>query len=311
MSGDGAAWVLIAGVTGRCGFPVARRLRAAGLRVRGLTRDPSGHRAQTLRELGVELIRGDLLQPETLPAAFEDVSRALLITTPAHGFHREVTAGASFARAAREARVTQVVFQSVLYADTAMPHCASKGLVERELERLGLSWTALRAGYFLDTLPAYLAPEARRARTVTTVIEPRSRVWWIAVDDLAALSAHLLSCAGPPAGCLDAVAPQPLSFAELTELLSRHTGDAWRCSYESMSYERLFGELVTLGRLDPDDAKSYLARADVDPAADYYRPVSREEVEPDLSWLSAMPVTLRSPRDAVADLVSGSGAGAS
>src|SRR5690349_19380347 len=60
--------VLVAGATGRTGRLVVVAARAAGLWVRGLSRDPA--RAPQLRALGAqEVVCGDLLDPETAPRA--------------------------------------------------------------------------------------------------------------------------------------------------------------------------------------------------------------------------------------------------
>ncbi|MBF5046466.1 NAD-dependent epimerase/dehydratase family protein [Aggregicoccus sp. 17bor-14] len=59
--------VLVTGATGLIGNAIARVLRERGHHVRALVRDPA--RAQKVVPAGVELVRGDVTQPDTLPAA--------------------------------------------------------------------------------------------------------------------------------------------------------------------------------------------------------------------------------------------------
>lgn len=59
--------VLVTGATGQIGLAVAVALRARGDTVRTLVRDPI--RADALRDIGCELVAGDVCAPDTLPAA--------------------------------------------------------------------------------------------------------------------------------------------------------------------------------------------------------------------------------------------------
>lgn len=64
--------VLVVGGTGFIGKALVRRLVADGQRVRVLARDPRVV-SPDLRELGIELVRGDLTRPETLVPALEGI----------------------------------------------------------------------------------------------------------------------------------------------------------------------------------------------------------------------------------------------
>ena len=61
---------LVTGATGKVGHAVARALLARGNDVRVLVRDPA--RAAEVVPDGAELVRGDVTEPATLPAALED-----------------------------------------------------------------------------------------------------------------------------------------------------------------------------------------------------------------------------------------------
>ena len=61
--------ILITGATGKQGGAVARELLAAGHSVRAMTRHPDALPARELASLGAEVVRGDLDEPSSLPAA--------------------------------------------------------------------------------------------------------------------------------------------------------------------------------------------------------------------------------------------------
>ena len=63
--------ILVTGATGKVGSRLAKRLAQRGDRVRALVRDQA--RAADLREAGIELAVGDLLQPDSLAAAVQGV----------------------------------------------------------------------------------------------------------------------------------------------------------------------------------------------------------------------------------------------
>jgi uncharacterized protein YbjT (DUF2867 family) len=67
--------ILIVGVTGVLGRETTRQLLAAGHRVRGLTRSPE--RAADLKELGAEIILGDLTNRTSLEKACKGVEAVL------------------------------------------------------------------------------------------------------------------------------------------------------------------------------------------------------------------------------------------
>lgn len=63
--------VLVTGATGLIGNAIARRLLSRGHQVRALVRDPE--RAARVLPAGVELVRGDVTAPDSLPEAMRDV----------------------------------------------------------------------------------------------------------------------------------------------------------------------------------------------------------------------------------------------
>jgi uncharacterized protein YbjT (DUF2867 family) len=134
--------ILVTGATGRVGRHVVDQLVKRGAAVRVLTRDPS----KTSFPAGVDVVQGNLLDVDTLRAAFDGVSTLFLLNAVTGD---EFTQAIITLNVAREAGVKRVVYLSVLHADrfANVPHFAVKSGAER---MLGFSATILRATYFID-----------------------------------------------------------------------------------------------------------------------------------------------------------------
>jgi UDP-glucose 4-epimerase len=108
--------ILVTGATGKVGSRLARRLAQRGDAVRALVRDPA--RAGELRDGGIELAKGDLLQVESLAAALSDVDAVVHCAAFFRGATPEQAQAVNdlgtqhLARAARDAAVKRFVFTS-------------------------------------------------------------------------------------------------------------------------------------------------------------------------------------------------------
>jgi NADH dehydrogenase len=143
--------ILITGGTGFVGQEVVGQLLDLGYKVRLLVRDPQRAR-QFAGNPRVEVIKGDLLQPDTLPAAVAGVQAVIhlvgiLVETPKISYRQaHVEATANLLKAARAAGVTRWLQMSA--CGTRPYGCSQYHLTKWEAERLvqqsGLDWTIFR-----------------------------------------------------------------------------------------------------------------------------------------------------------------------
>src|SRR4051812_11245341 len=116
--------ILVTGATGKVGSRLARRLAQRGDRVRALVRDPT--RAAGLREAGIELAQGDLLEVNSLAAALQGIDVVVHCAaffrgaTPEQAHAVNDLGTQHLARAARAASVKRFVFTStgLVYGST-------------------------------------------------------------------------------------------------------------------------------------------------------------------------------------------------
>ena len=146
--------VLQVGSTGHLGSLILRELLSRGKRVRALVRP--GSDASKLPK-GVEIARGDLLDPASLRDAVADVSA---IVTSAIGYSQRKQGDSlrtdregnrNLVDAARHSRVPRFVFLSILACDQApdVPHFWAKKETEDYLAQQGVPFVSLRPGAFL------------------------------------------------------------------------------------------------------------------------------------------------------------------
>jgi uncharacterized protein YbjT (DUF2867 family) len=137
--------ILVTGATGTIGRHVVEQLVSRGASVRALVRNP----AKADFPAGVDVVKGDLMEPDTLRGALDGVSALFLLNavTP-----DEFTQALIALNIAKEAGVERVVYLSVIHSDrfVNVPHFAGKFGVERMIEQMGFSATVLRPAYFMN-----------------------------------------------------------------------------------------------------------------------------------------------------------------
>ncbi|MEU3270095.1 NAD(P)H-binding protein [Saccharomonospora sp. NPDC006951] len=132
--------ILVTGATGNIGRMVVDELAGSGERVRALTTNP----AKAALPGDVEIARGYLGKPETLPPAFEGIDTVYLAPMP--------DTIDTVARMAKDAGVRRVVaLTSILANDDAEDEYAlSFVAIERAIIKAGLDWTFLCPGAFME-----------------------------------------------------------------------------------------------------------------------------------------------------------------
>src|ERR1700741_4257118 len=144
---------LITGATGNTGAHTVRLLRERGLRVRALVHSVD-ERADRLRELGAEVVQGDLLDFPAVGAATVGVTAAYFNYPIRPGL---IEATANFAQAASEAGVHAVVNMSQISARREAKSNAARQhwIAERLLDRTALVTTHLRPTFFMEWLNSF------------------------------------------------------------------------------------------------------------------------------------------------------------
>jgi uncharacterized protein YbjT (DUF2867 family) len=156
---DTRGLVLVTGATGYIGGRLAPRLLEAGYRVRVLARNPD--RLRDVPWAGdVEIVRGDLLEAETLTEAFAGVDVAYYLVHSMTGSHgknsfedSERRSAENVATAARDAGVGRIVYLGGLHPEGVelSRHLRSRAEVGEILMASGVPTAVLQAGVVIGS----------------------------------------------------------------------------------------------------------------------------------------------------------------
>ncbi len=147
---------LIVGATGVLGHEATRQLLAAGYKVRAMTRYPE--KATDLKQLGAEVIQGDLIDPPSLRRACQGIEAVLASAHQLMGTGKYSSSAVddvghrSLIDAARAAGVQHFVYVSIMgaTADHSVDFFRTKIKIEQYLKQSGLSYTILRPPAFME-----------------------------------------------------------------------------------------------------------------------------------------------------------------
>lgn len=223
--------ILLTGATGYVGGALRLELESRGLPLRCLVRHPEALAGRCART--TELRQADLLQPETLPAAFEGVDTAYYLVhsmSTARDFESaDRMAAEHFARAARAAGVRRIIYLGGLGGDSpqASRHLRSRHEVGELLRLHGppviefrssiilgsgsLSFEMIRA--LVERLPAMVTP-----RWVSTPCQP------IAIGDVLAYLLGALDLPDDSHAVFEIGGADRVSYGQLMREYARQRG---------------------------------------------------------------------------------------
>lgn len=225
--------ILVVGGSGDLGGRIVRRLRDGGREVRCLVRPDTD--AAPLRELGVEVVRGDLTDPTSLPAACEGAETVVASATAiarvlAGAKHPSILEAdevgmASLVEVAEAADVGRFVYVSYAGADSALgtPLERAKVATEKRLARSRMRSVVVRPDAFQEI---HLAPIGRfdiQAGKVAVFGKGDTKRRWVATEDVAALVAAVVVEDDPP-DIVTFGGPEAISRNEAIAIAEQATG---------------------------------------------------------------------------------------
>ena len=187
--------VLVTGATGQQGGAVADVLHRDGHSVRALTRNPDGAAAQRLADKGVEVVRGEFTDEESLRRAADGVDSAYLMSTSFEaGTAAETEHGRHAIDAFTAAGVGHIVYSSVGSADqdTGIPHFDSKYAVERYLVASGAAYTISAPVFFMENHVAPWAVAPLLEGKLAMAMPADRKLQQIALSDIGEFGARLI-----------------------------------------------------------------------------------------------------------------------
>jgi NADH dehydrogenase len=214
--------IAVAGGTGRLGSRVVRRLAAAGLDVRVLTRDPA--RAQHLAEAASEVVTCDVRDRASMNAALQGVRVAVSavhgFAGPGHVSPQSVDrdGNANLVDAAADVGA-DVVMLSVVGASAQHPMelFRAKHAAEAHLRASGVRWTIVRATAFVELWAEIMAKPIVFGRG-------ENPINFVSVEDVSVVVERAVIDPGLRGTVIEVGGPQNLTFNELAVMIQNVRG---------------------------------------------------------------------------------------
>jgi len=216
--------VLVMGATGNQGGSVVKALLPKGHQIRTITRNPDSPAAKLLIEQGVEIMKGDFSDHDSLVRAATGMDTVYAMTTPFETSpEAEVKQGIAIANAAKEAGVGHFIFGSVASADqkTGIPHFDSKYEVEKHVVSLGVPYTISAPVFFMDNhLSPWFLPALKEGK-VKLAMPGNRKLQQVSVENIGAFVAALVERREEVFGKRIDIAGDELTGEETAAILSK------------------------------------------------------------------------------------------
>jgi uncharacterized protein YbjT (DUF2867 family) len=224
--------ILITGATGYIGGRLVSRLVGRGFRVRVLVREPARLQGYPWLEQ-VDVVQGDVLKPETLPAAMQNVWVAYYLIHSMGGSRdfrdRDIVAARNFSYAARAQRIERIIYLGGLGdPDTNLSeHLRSRQQTGNTLRESGIAVTEFRAGIVVGSGSISFEMIRYLTERVPVMICPRwvfTRTQPISIRDALA---YLVAALNTPASAdqiIDIGGPESTTYRDMMITYARLRG---------------------------------------------------------------------------------------
>ncbi len=180
--------ITVVGGTGAQGGGVVDALLASGqFAVRVVSRNPASKSAEALEKRGIEVVKGDLLEPSSLRSAFEGAYGAFLVTNfwdPAQ-MEKETDIAIGAVKEARAAGVQHFIWSTLPDAETLtggrlkLRHFTGKARADAAVKAAGIPrHTFVQAPFYFQNFLGPLAPQPlpNGGRGWVVPMDPAARV---------------------------------------------------------------------------------------------------------------------------------------
>lgn len=193
--------ILVFGATGQQGGSVANALRSNGWRVKALVRDANSNKARALAARGMEPVRGDLADTQSIQAAMTGAYGVFSVQPSsgqgaAYGVtdEDEIRYGKAIADIAAANGVCHLVYSSANAAGptkTGVGHFDTKSEIEEYVRGLNILSTVIRPSAFMEilTLPGMGLDNGEFA----FLMRPDQPMQFIAVEDIGKIVAGIFA----------------------------------------------------------------------------------------------------------------------
>lgn len=225
--------MLITGGTGFVGGHLVHRLRQDGLSVRAMVRNPAG--ARKLKDLGVEVVAGDIADKDSLDASTKGVERVIHLVgiiqeapgVTFRGVHVEGTR--NLLEAAKRAGVRHFFYQSALGArpGAKSEYHKTKWEAEELVRQSGIPYTILRPALIYgsgDLFTIRLSDMLKTSPVMPIIGSGSSKIQPIYIDDVVECISKVIKGDAYLHEIYELCGPEQLSYEEVTYAIAEAMG---------------------------------------------------------------------------------------
>ncbi|MFI6026182.1 NAD(P)H-binding protein [Amycolatopsis magusensis] len=224
--------ILVTGAAGTVGRHVVGQLLAAGADIRAMSRNP----AEAGLPVGVDVVEGDLLEPESLRPALAGVDKMYLFPVAATAKECVDIAVQAGVRRIVVLSSDAVNTQYEIAGDSVDDHL----MVENAVEAAGVEWTFLRAVAFASN--ALFWAHSIAAEGVVRTAYPLAAQALVHEADIAAVAVTALLRDGHAGGKYTITGPAAITQVEQVRTIGEAIGRDIR--FEEMTPDEKFAEMV-------------------------------------------------------------------
>lgn len=232
--------LLVVGATGTLGRQVVRHALDEGHEVRCIVR--SFQRASFLREWGVELVRGDIVKPATLPPALDGIDAVVDAATarPTESVQEVDWQGkVNLIQAMQASGTKRLIFFSILNAEKYphVPLMTVKHSTEKFLGESGLDYTVLSpCGFLQGLIGQYAIPILERQ--AVWVMGEAAPIAYMDTQDIARFAIRALNAPETVGRRFPLAGTRAWGAYEIIRLCERKSGQTARVSRLSLGLLR-------------------------------------------------------------------------
>jgi uncharacterized protein YbjT (DUF2867 family) len=231
-----------------------------GFTARAITRNTDSDKAKELAAKGVEVVHGNLEDPESIKRAFEGAYGAFCITFfwEHYSPEKELAHAKIMADAARDANLKHVIWSSLedtrkwmslddnrmptLLEKFKVPHLDAKGEADKFFQESGVPATILITSFYWDNLIYFgLNPKKDNGRYALTIPMGDKKLPGIASEDIGKIAYGIFKSGDEFKGKTVGIAGEFLTINEMTDKMSSAMGK--EIYYNKVSFDtfRSFG----------------------------------------------------------------------
>jgi len=232
--------ILVIGATGNVGGAVIPNLRASGASIRALVRDET--KAQGLKDMGVEVVKGDLDNPETLDDAFSGVDKVFLLTAVGPN---EATQAINAIDAAKRVDSPHIVRLSAgkPTSDASPEYTGHHSRVEEELKNSGLPYTIIKPNFLMQN--TMLAAQTVISDDAVYLPFSDSKIGMVDVRDIGEAVVKVLTSDGHENKIYRLTGPASISMHDVAADLSQALGK--EVNYVAVPLEAAQEAMLSMG----------------------------------------------------------------